>query len=293
MTKSMTAFAKAESSSETVSVRLEIRSYNHRFLDPVLRMPQQYLPLEERVKTTVAEKIARGRVELKIQISGEPEDTIVFEVNRPKAIAYHQSLVQLRDMLKMKSPIALEQIASVADIIKPVETELQLDKIWPVLEKCLNRALADLDSMRATEGGYIAADIDRRIQRISGWLAEIRKQSSELVNTYRERLEQRITILTEGIVPIDPDRVAQEAAILADRSDITEEIVRAGSHLAQFLDLMKSNEPAGRKLNFLLQELNREFNTMGSKSDRSSVAHLVVDAKAEIEKIREQVQNIE
>ena len=292
MIKSMTAYAKAESKG-TVSVNLEIRSYNNRYLDLVLRLPQQYLPLEERIKSVVVEKIARGRVELKMQIISEPSEAISFEINRPKAVAYFQALVQLRDELKIKAPIALEQIAAVSDIIKPVETELQLDQIWPVVHDCLTRALVDLEQMRTREGEYIAADIGRRIQQIQQWLADIGKQSSNLVNGYRERLTERITALTEGIVSIDPDRIAQEAAILADRSDITEELVRAGSHLAQFAAVLKSGEPAGRKLNFLLQELNREFNTVGSKTDKSSVAHLVVEVKAEIEKIREQIQNIE
>ncbi len=293
MIKSMTAFAKAEGRGDSVSVHMEIRSYNNRYLDLVLRLPQQYLPLEERIRAVVVEKIARGRVELKMQVTSEPAESVAFEINRPRAIAYHQALMQLQDALKIEAPIALEQIAAVSDVIKPVETELNLEKIWPVVEDCLCRALADLDQMRTREGETIAADIDRRIKQVVGWLAEVKQHSADLLNGYRTRLTERITALTEGIVSIDPDRIAQEAAILADRSDITEEIVRAGSHLSQFLDLMKSGEPAGRKLTFLLQELNREFNTMGSKTDKSSVAHRIVEVKAEIEKIREQVQNIE
>ena len=293
MIKSMTAFAKAESRGDPVTVNLAIRSYNNRYLDLVLRVPQQYLPLEERIKSVIVEKIARGRVELKMQVAGERSEAITFEINRPKAIAYYQALEQLRDALNMEQPVAFEQIAAVPDIIKPVEAEPHLDQIWPAVEACLLRALTDLDQMRAREGEYIAADINRRIERIADWLAEVKQNSSNLASGYRDRLTERITALTDGIVSIDPDRIAQEAAILADRSDITEEIVRAGSHLTQFSELMKSGEPAGRKLTFLLQELNREFNTMGSKSDRSSVAHLIVDIKAEIEKIREQVQNVE
>ena len=293
MIKSMTAFAKAECRSDSVSVGLEIRSYNNRYLDIVLRLPQQYLPLEDKVKAAVAAKIARGRVEVKIQVAGESAEVVSFEVNRSKAIAYHRSLEQLRQALNINAPISLEQIASVSDIIKPVETELHLAKIWPEMEKCLGGALADLDKMRSIEGRYIAADMEQRIKNISKWLRDIQRQSADLIDAYRQRLTERIAKLTDGIVTIDPDRIAQEAAILADRSDITEEVVRAGSHLAQFLELMKSDEPAGRKLNFLLQELNREFNTMGSKTDKASAAHLIVDVKAEIEKIREQVQNVE
>lgn len=293
MIKSMTAFAKTESRGDPVSVNLEIRCYNNRFLDLVLRLPQQYLPLEERIKSVIVGKIARGRIELKMQVTGEPPELISFEINRPKAVAYYQALEQLRDALNLKQPIALEQIAAVPDIIKPVETELHIDQVWPVVEECIRQALDEIDQMRCREGETIAADIRRRIQQIVDWLAEIQLHSSDLVNRYRERLTERIATLTEGIVTLDPDRIAQEAAILADRSDITEEVVRAGSHLAQFSDLMRSKEPTGRKLNFLLQELNREFNTMGSKTDKSSVAHLIVEVKAEIEKIREQVQNIE
>jgi uncharacterized protein (TIGR00255 family) len=147
--------------------------------------------------------------------------------------------------------------------------------------------------MRRREGEFIAADIGQRIDGVSLTLEKIEAAANGLLEKYRDRLQARITALTDGIIAIDSDRIIQEAAILADRSDITEEIVRAASHLAQFRSLMLAEEPAGRKLNFLMQELNREFNTIGSKSDTSAIAHMVVDVKAELEKIREQVQNVE
>jgi uncharacterized protein (TIGR00255 family) len=293
MMNSMTAFARAEKKTDNTAVNIEVRTYNSRYLDIVVRLPQQYLPLEEKIKSIISANVARGRVELKLQITDESREAVAFEVNRVKATAYHQALMQLRDELNIAAPIGLEQISGVGDIIKPVEVEQALDQTWQIIEPCLHQALADLNAMRAKEGAFIAGDIEKRINFISRSIVRIEQESTGLLHHYRDRLMARIAALTNGITEIDRDRIAQEAAILADRSDITEETVRAASHLKQFRAIMRADAPAGRKLNFLLQELNREFNTIGSKTEKSLVSHVVVDVKSELEKIREQVQNIE
>jgi uncharacterized protein (TIGR00255 family) len=293
MMNSMTAFARAEKKTDNTAVNIEVRTYNSRYLDIVVRLPQQYLPLEEKIKSIISANVARGRVELKLQITDESREAVAFEVNRVKATAYHQALMQLRDELNIAAPIGLEQISAVGDIIKPVEVEQALDQTWQIIEPCLHQALADLNAMRAKEGAFIAGDIEKRINFISRSIVRIEQESTGLLHHYRDRLMARIAALTNGITEIDRDRIAQEAAILADRSDITEETVRAASHLKQFRAIMRADAPAGRKLNFLLQELNREFNTIGSKTEKSLVSHVVVDVKSELEKIREQVQNIE
>jgi uncharacterized protein (TIGR00255 family) len=293
MMNSMTAFARAEKKTDNTAVNIEVRTYNSRYLDIVVRLPQQYLPLEEKIKSIISANVARGRVELKLQITDESREAVAFEVNRVKATAYHQALMQLRDELNIAAPIGLEQISGVGDIIKPVEVEQALDQTWQIIEPCLHQALADLNAMRAKEGAFIAGDIEKRINFISRSLQRIEQESTGLLDHYRDRLMARIAALTNGVTEIDRDRIAQEAAILADRSDITEETVRAASHLKQFRAIMRADAPAGRKLNFLLQELNREFNTIGSKTEKSLVSHVVVDVKSELEKIREQVQNIE
>jgi uncharacterized protein (TIGR00255 family) len=289
----MTAFARAEKKTDNTAVNIEVRTYNSRYLDIVVRLPQQYLPLEEKIKSIISADVARGRVELKLQITDESREAVAFEVNRVKATAYHQALMQLKDELNIAAPIGLEQISGVGDIIKPVEVSQALDQTWQIIESCLHQALTDLNAMRTKEGAFIAGDIEKRIIFISQSLLRIEQESTGLLDHYRDRLMARIAVLTKGIAEIDTDRIAQEAAILADRSDITEEIVRAASHLKQFTDIMRSDASAGRKLNFLLQELNREFNTIGSKTEKSLVSHVVVDVKSELEKIREQVQNIE
>ena len=293
MMKSMTAYARAEMSSEDMAVTVEIRAYNSRFLDTVLRLPPLYNVLEDRIKSLVTEYVNRGRVDVRMQMIDTTETAAAFEVNVPKATAYHRALMELKTLLGLDAPIGLDQIAGVGDVIRPAHVDVDMEQKWPLVEGCLRRALEDLDAMRCKEGDFIAADMRQRLTTISDSLQKIAAESDGLLAHYRNRLKERIEALTAGIVEIDSQRLLQEAAILADRSDITEEIVRVESHIRQFLAIMQSEAPAGRKLGFLLQELHREFNTIGSKTDKSTVSHQVVDVKSELEKIREQVQNIE
>ena len=293
MIKSMTAFARTEAGDALRSVVVEIRSYNSRHMDLVLRLPSAYAGVEDKVKSLVAVAVARGRVDVRLRIEAKTEEAIVFAVNAPRAVAYYRALTELKKLVNIDAPVTLEQLVGMGDMVKPAEGENDLASFWPLIEESLGRALSDLDTMRRREGEFIAADIGQRIDGVSLTLEKIEAAANGLLEKYRDRLQARITALTDGIIAIDSDRIIQEAAILADRSDITEEIVRAASHLAQFRSLMLAEEPAGRKLNFLMQELNREFNTIGSKTDTSAIAHMVVDMKAELEKIREQVRNVE
>jgi uncharacterized protein (TIGR00255 family) len=293
MIKSMTAFSRTEAGDALRSVVVEIRSYNSRHLDLVLRLPSAYAGLEDKVKGLVAAAVARGRVEVRLQIEAKTEEAVVFAVNAPRAVAYHRALTELKKLVNIDAQVTLEQLVGMGDVIKPAEVQDDVSSSWPLIEESLGRALSDLDTMRRREGEFIAADIGQRIDGIALILERIEADASGLLEKFRDRLQERISALTDGIIAIDGDRIMQEAAILAERSDITEEIVRAASHLAQFRSLMLAGEPAGRKLNFLMQELNREFNTIGSKTDASAIAHMVVEVKAELEKIREQVQNVE
>ena len=293
MLKSMTAYARAENRLEPFEAVAEIRSYNSKNLDIVLHLARPYLPLEERIKSVVAGLLHRGRVELRIDIKELGDDAQAFEVDWPRASAYHDALQQVRDTLNLSSDISLDLLINAGGIIKPCEKEREIDSLWPVVEGCLLEALSALDKMRQREGRALAADFRRRLDDIAQQLDQIEKASDGLLAVYQDKLLVRIQALTQGNVDIDPGRIAQEAAFLADRSDISEEIVRVASHLEQFRRIMDVEEPAGRKLNFLLQEFNREFNTMGAKTSRTEIAHRVVDLKSELEKIREQVQNIE
>jgi uncharacterized protein (TIGR00255 family) len=293
MIKSMTAFARSETGDALRSVIVEIRAYNSRHLDLALRLPSACAGLEDKIRGLVAASVTRGRVELRLQTEAKTEAAVAFAVNVPRAVAYYRALTELKELVNIDAPVTLEQLVGLGDVIKPAEVENELVSVWPLIETGLGRALSDLDAMRRREGAFIAADIGQRIDGVVLILERIEAAASGQLEKYRDRLKERIAALTDGIVAIDGDRIMQEAAILAERSDITEEIVRATSHLAQFRALMLAEEPAGRKLNFLIQELNREFNTIGSKTDKSAIAHMVVDIKAELEKIREQVQNVE
>jgi uncharacterized protein (TIGR00255 family) len=278
---------------EAASVSVEIRSYNSRFLDIVLRLPPNFIGIEDKIKNRVKGTIHRGRIEVKLQVDDHASDNITFQLDTHRAAAYYNALTDLKKLLKIESPVTIDQLISHKDVIKMVESEDDPVATWPLIDDCLCQAISDLNLMRNKEGEFIARDMNLRMEGISQHLSEIKAASSDLLNIYRNRLQERIATLTHGVIEIDSERITQEAAYLAERSDITEEIVRASSHIDQFNTIMNQGEPTGRKLNFLLQELNREFNTIGSKTDKSGIAHLVVDVKAELEKIREQLQNVE
>jgi uncharacterized protein (TIGR00255 family) len=293
MIKSMTAYARAENQTAPYTIRLEVRAYNSRHLDLALKLPHGFESLEERVKGLIAKTVARGRVEMRVQIHEESENGVAFEANLPRARAYHQSLTALNQSLGLSAPIALETILGAGGMVQALEAEKDVEAVWPHVETCLRDALVDLDAMRRVEGDNLARDFRQRLDAIESLLDRISAQAAQIPEMYRQRLHERIRTLTDGIVEIDAARIAQEAALLADRSDISEEIVRAESHIQQFRSLMADDTPAGRPLNFLLQEFNREFNTMGSKSGKAAVSHMIVAVKSELEKLREQVQNVE
>jgi len=245
------------------------------------------------MKGLITRKIVRGRLEVKVQIKDGSERAAAFEIDWVRAKAMHDALVQLKDKLDLENDITVDQLLSVGGMIKPVEQMDVSEDTWLAARECLAQALEDLETMRCKEGDFIGRDLLARLDFIEACLIEIKGDSSNLINQYQEKLKERIGALTQETVELDPARLAQEAAYLADRSDISEEIVRAESHIKQFRQIMHSDEAGGRKLNFLLQEFHREFNTIGSKIGHAATAHRVVDVKAELEKIREQIQNVE
>jgi len=261
-------------------------------LDISLRITSVYSMLEEKIKSLISESIGRGRLDILIQISETAASPAAFEIDELRALAYYRVLTEIKERFSLKSPVSLQLMAT-AGIIRPCESEKDMDAAWAAVQPCIRTAICELVAMRKQEGKFLAGDIRSRLDTIANQLDRIETASEGLVAYYQERLIGRIQKITQGIIDIDPGRMAQEAAFLADRSDISEEIVRARSHILQFRAIMDSLEPAGRKLNFLLQEMNREFNTMGSKTENASVSYCVVEVKTELEKIREQVQNIE
>ena len=293
MIKSMTAYARTEYQHAPFTVRVEMRSYNSRHLDVALKLTHGYEMLEERIKKRIADSVARGRVEIRVQIQDDSEAGNCFEANLPRARAYHETLTALNQALGLSDPITLEMVLASGGVVHAVEAEKDADEVWQQLEPCLQTALNDLDAMRRIEGANLAQDFAMRLTSIEAMMEEITAHAAQVPELYRQRLSERIEALTHGMVEIDQARIVQEAALLADRSDISEEIVRARSHIQQFRALMADESPAGRPLNFLLQEFNREFNTMGSKSGKAAMAHTIVAVKSELEKLREQIQNVE
>lgn len=291
--KSMTAYASSENTKDQLTVSIEIRSYNSRYLDIFLRAPHGYLCLEDKIKSMISDNVSRGRIEIKLQITDDSEDAYGFDIDEPKALAYINVLSKLKNKFNINADISLDLLVNIGGVIKPVETSKDMDICWDSIKTCLSTALDDLNAMRKKEGDFIAKDFTNRLDFIEKSIGQIKKDSGNLLSHYQERLKERIAALTKGLIDIDPARIAQEAAFFADRSDISEEILRVESHMKEFRAIMDSEESAGRKLNFLLQEFSREFNTMGAKAGNSNVSHTIVTVKSELEKIREQVQNIE
>ena len=293
MIKSMTGFATAERTLQEISVSTDIRAYNSKHFDMALRVPSGYLHMEEKIKACIAERIARGRVEVKILIKDQSEGAVAFEIDHQRARAIQSALTELKKEFDLQNDISLELMMGFGGIIKPVETVTEAESVWPLIQQCLGVALDNLETMQRKEGDFIAVDLLKRLNYIEDRIKEIERDSGDLLSHYQQRLKERISVLTRDTAEIDPGRLAQESAFLADRSDISEEILRAKSHVQQFRHIMDSEEPGGRRLNFLLQELHREFNTMGSKIGQADTSHRVVDVKSELEKIREQIQNVE
>lgn len=290
---SMTAFASSETVTENITVNMEVRSVNGRNLDINVRLPSRYLGLEERIRSALVKRLARGRIDVRVQIQDKAAESLTFDMDEDRAAAYYQALDRVRQKFRIETPISLDLLMDAGGIIKPVEVAPDPQACLAVVDECLESVADDLVAMRKTEGEFLARDFDARLTFIEERVRNIEAASADLPAHYQQRLQERIQALTRGLVEIDPARIAQEAALLADRSDISEELVRVYSHIEQFRDLIGSDEPAGRKLNFLIQEFNREFNTMGSKTGQVQISHMVVEVKAELEKLREQIQNVE
>jgi uncharacterized protein (TIGR00255 family) len=293
MIHSMTAFARADNDDNGLQIHTEIRGYNSKNLDISLRLSSGWLSLEEEVKRKIAEKIDRGRIEITIQVADRSEKALSYDIDEAKATAYHQVLLRLKETLSLSETVTLAMLAQTPGIIKPSETRRDPEADWPSICACLEQALSDLTAMRRKEGVFLEKDLTDRLSTVESALVEIKAAAADLPARYRDRLTERISALTEGQIALDGARIAQEAALLADRSDISEEVVRAECHIQQFRHIMEEEKEAGRKLNFLLQELNREFTTMGAKAGNAPIAHRIVMVKSELEKMREQVQNVE
>ncbi|MDA8234098.1 MAG: YicC family protein [Clostridia bacterium] len=292
MVKSMTGYGRGEARGLGKEITVELRSVNHRFSEVVVRMPRQYSALEERVRKTVLEQVARGRVDVFVSVGETGERPKQVKVDLALARAYYNALKELEDSLSLPGIVDPARIVNFPDVLKTEEEEDDLEQFWSILEQAVRQAAGQLVAMRQVEGTKLKTDLLHRLKLIRELVKDIGDRAPQVVEEYRQKLQSRVQGMVPG-VEIDEGRLAAEVVFFADRSAITEEIVRLNSHLEQAGNSLELNEPVGRKLDFLVQEMNREVNTIGSKSSDLKISAAVVEIKSEIEKIREQVQNIE
>jgi len=288
----MTAFSRETVFLDGVEYTLEIRTVNGRFRDISIRLPFHLRELEDRIRPAISTRIDRGRVQLSLTSAGPESKKPNLQVNLELARQYLDGFNLLRKELHIPGDIDLGLFGRLKDILVVQPPEEDLERVWENLSEGLNRALDSINRMRMREGRTISEDLWHRVQMISDLTEHIKGRSDVVARAYVGKLTERIKELTSGL-EADEDRIIQEAAIVAEKCDITEEVVRIGSHVRQFRTLMNREESSGRKLEFLIQELHREINTIGSKAQDAEIAHWVVDAKSEIEKLREQIQNVE
>ena len=292
MIKSMTGYGRAEAVCEGRNIVVETKSVNHRFLEISLRLPSALFPLEMELKKKIGEKFKRGRIEVSIRLNGENADSSKVNLNLEVARNYYDVLNRLIAEFHLQETITLKSLTGFRDIFSP-PTETQLSPEFLIqVESYLFEALAMLTKMRQEEGLAMYRDMEMRLNAIKDILGIIKSRAPQVVLEYQKRLAERIKDLTAGYA-LDDARLAQEVAIVADRCDITEEIVRLHSHIDQFVALLQSEEAEGKKIDFLLQEMNREINTIGSKSSDVEITRQVIETKSELGKLREQAQNIE
>lgn len=292
MIRSMTGFGQAQTQTEIYSLRIEARSVNHRFLEVVLRAPRHFGELEEGIKKYIQSRLYRGRVEIFIAFEEIGIKMPVLVVDNDLALAYHNSLLQLADLLDIERSVDLKTLVSLPGIVALSKSEEDMEEIKKLTDSSLAGAIDALIAMREEEGARLAADLQSRIGILMGLTKEIAAMAKTVVTDYQSKLQERIAELLND-VQVDESRLATEVAFFADRADISEELTRLESHFRQFSDILTSEEAAGRKLEFILQEMNREVNTVGSKANDLRISRLVIEAKSELEKMREQVQNIE
>lgn len=293
MISSMTGYGRGESSDETRVITLEIKTVNHRYNDIVIRMPKKFNQFEDKIKKAVKKRIKRGRVELYINLEENDDKNIIINPNINVARQYYESIVKINEELGLTDSVKLGNILRCPDVFDITTADEEEDTTWNLLEDVLKKALDGLTEMRAKEGAALVEDINLRSGIISEIVEKIDEKSPLIAEEYKSKLKDRIKDLIEDTVEVDEARIALEVAIIADKGNITEELVRLKSHLVQLDNILKEKGSVGRKLDFLIQEMNRETNTIGSKSYNTEISNYVIDVKSEIEKIREQVQNIE
>jgi len=292
MMKSMTGFGRGEYQGDGMHVEVEVKSFNHRYCDVFPHLPRRLNSLEGQLRNLVKQKVSRGRIEITVQsdLASLADQKLELDLNLARDL--HLALKTLQENLALPGEIRLETMANFKEIFSRKEVEMDVEKEWAAIQVALEGALNGLESMRREEGAVLHRDFGQRLKTVEEIVGTIEERAPLALQACRERLAQRVKELSGGIA-VDEGRLAQEVAYLAERSDISEELVRLRSHIHQFREMLDRAEPMGRKLEFILQEINREANTIGSKANDAGVAQMTLDIKAELEKMREQVQNVE
>jgi uncharacterized protein (TIGR00255 family) len=292
MLHSMTGYGKGEAQVDNVTLTVEIKTVNHRYADITVKLPRTLLALENEIRRQVGQVLRRGKIDIFVNFGSTEESTVMPVLNRPLAQAYLDLFTKLRNEFGLSGGVTLELIAAQRDVVQMREAESSPDVLQGCLQTALERALEQLLVMRQAEGAATANDLRERLDQLDSLLGEVELRAPLIPQEWQAKLLERLTRLQQSL-EWDPQRVAQEVAMYADRCDISEELVRFRSHLGQFRAMFADAEPVGRRMDFLVQELNREVNTMGSKSNDADLTRVVVAMKAELEKVREQVQNVE
>ncbi|MCI7158439.1 MAG: YicC family protein [Flintibacter sp.] len=292
MVKSMTGYGRAEDTLNGCTITVELRSVNNRYLDCNVRMPRLYLFAEETIKSRVQNTISRGKVDVFVTLDSTGGEQVQVSVNQPLADGYYAALTQLAERYGLSKDISVSLLSRFPDVLLAEKAEEDVEQRAQDICSVLDRALADFDQMRTREGARLEADVLSRAARIEELVGKVEERSPQTVAEYRAKLEARMNEVLSN-TQLDPARILTEAAIFADKVAVDEETVRLRSHIGQLRHMLEQGGTTGRKLDFLIQEFNREANTIGSKCSDIDIARHVVDIKAEIEKIREQVQNIE
>ena len=292
MIKSMTGFGAGDAETADFKVHIEVKAVNQRFLETNYHMPYSMNMFENQLTKKIKEYASRGKLDINIRFQDLRDKAVTVKVDKGLVAAYGQALQEISSQLELSAPVTAAQIASYPDVLKLNEENADFEAAQPVLMQAMEQALESFVAMREAEGQNIQRDLLARIGTLENFVGELEKLAPEIVAAYRQRLEN---LLREYLAKedIEESRIIQEVALFTDKVNYTEETVRLRSHFDQFRQIITAGEPVGRKLDFLIQEMNREINTVASKANSAGAAQFVVDVKSEIEKIREQIQNIE
>ena len=292
MIKSMTGYGSAKGTVEGLEISVELKSVNNKFLDAAVRMPRSFLFAESAVKSLVQQHISRGKVDVFVTVDSSMADDMTVRINEPLLRGYLEAIEHIAEEHKLPNDATAMSVSRFPDVLSVEKKEADAEAISSGICAVAEQALCDFDAMRLREGEKLRDDVTEKLASIDALVTKIEKESPKTVAEYRARLEARMAEVL-GTAGIEESRILAEAAVFADHVAVDEETVRLRSHMSQLKTMINGSSPTGRKIDFLIQEFNREANTIGSKCQSSDIAHVVVDLKSEIEKIREQIQNIE